>query len=61
MLLYAVYSDASNLIDNTDEIFRYDSSTARVSAFSCPLEALSKNTQSFYLPLAYMEVGRNGK
>lgn len=26
-----VYSDASGLIDNTDEISRYDFSTARVS------------------------------
>ena len=56
-----VYSDASSLIDNTDEISRYDSSTARVSALSFPLEALSKNTQSFYLPIAFLEVAPNGK
>ena len=45
-----VYSAASSLVDNTDEISRYDSSTARVSTLSFPLEALSKNTQSLYLP-----------
>ena len=45
------YSDATSLIDNTDEISRYDSSTARVSTLSFPLEALSKKKkQSFYLP-----------